>query len=173
VSGGKTHVALLGFMAAGKSTIGKRVARELGLNFVDTDELIVARHGPIHEIFARDGEARFREHEFQVVREALDGPPAVVALGGGAVTYEPTRGLVAERMLRVFIDVPESKLLARLSRSRAVRPMLGATLDAARVRALLERRRPLYREAEIVVDGGRRSQSALAREIAALVLEAP
>jgi shikimate kinase len=163
------HIALLGFMAAGKSTIGKRVARELGLRFVDTDELIVARHGPIQEIFERDGEAQFRAREFEVVRETFDGPPAVVALGGGAVTHEPTRVLIAERALRVFIDVPQSALLARLGRARAIRPMLGGTLDPGHVRALLEQRRPLYREAEIVVDGGRRSQGALAREIAALV----
>ncbi len=165
----KAHVALLGFMAAGKSTIGKRLARELGLRFVDTDSLIVARHGPIHEIFAREGEAGFRLREFEVVCEALDGAPAVVALGGGAVTHPPTRALVAERALRVFIDVTESELLARLERSKALRPMLGVPLDAKRMRLLLERRRPLYAESEIVVAGGRRSRGELAREIATLV----
>jgi len=162
-------VALLGFMAAGKSTIGKRVARELGLRFVDTDALIVARHGPIHELFEREGEAGFREREFEVVRESLAGEPAVVALGGGAVTHAPTRALIAERALRVFIDVPERELLARLQRSKTLRPMLGETLDADRVRLLLGRRRPLYAESEIVVAGGRRSRGALAREIVTLV----
>jgi shikimate kinase len=152
-------------MAAGKSTIGKRVARELGLRFVDTDALIVERHGPIHEIFAEGGEASFRRHEFEVVREALDGSPAVVALGGGAVTHEPTRALIAEHAVRVFIDVPENELLTRLGRSKSLRPMLGERLDADRVRALLERRRPLYAQAEISVMGGRRSRGAVAREI--------
>lgn len=166
---GKSHVALLGFMAAGKSTIGKRVARVLGLRFVDTDALIVARHGPIHELFEREGEAGFREREFEVVRESLAGEPAVVALGGGAVTYAPTRALIAERALRVFIDVPVNELLARLQHSKTLRPMLGQTLDAERVRLLLRRRRPLYAESEIVVAGGRRSRGALALEIATLV----
>jgi len=156
-------------MGAGKSTIGKRLAKELGLAFVDTDETIVKRHGPIAEMFARDGEAMFRAREFEAVRDALAGPPAVVALGGGAVTHAPTRALVAERALRVYLDVPLPALLARLRRSKTARPLLDGTVDAERVRALHAKRAPIYRESEISVPGTRRSLGAIAREIADLV----
>jgi shikimate kinase len=163
------HVALIGFMGAGKSTIGRRLARELDLPFADSDELIVARHGPIEQIFARDGSAAFREYEFAAVRDLLAGEVAVVALGGGAVTHAPTRELLARSALRVYLEVPLEALVARLRRSRTVRPVIGDVPTRAAVKALLESREPLYREAELVVRGGRRSKDALAREIAASI----
>ncbi len=165
----KRHVALIGFMGAGKSTIGRRLARELELPFSDSDELIVARHGPIETIFARDGSAAFREYEYAAVRDLLGGTPAVVALGGGAVTHQPTRDLLARSALRIYLEVPLDALIARLRRSRTVRPVIGEAPTRTTVRALLESREPLYREAEIVVHAARRSKSELAREIAAAV----
>jgi shikimate kinase len=156
-------------MAAGKSTIGRRVARELDLPFVDTDATIVERYGPIPEIFAMFGDGGFRDKEFELVQSALEGPPAVLALGGGAVTHEPTRKLLAEKTVRVFIDVPLRTLLARLRRSRVARPVLGDRLESERVERLWKTREPLYREAEITVEATRGSQSALAREIATRV----
>jgi shikimate kinase len=162
----KEHVALVGFMAAGKSTIGRHLAHELGLPFVDTDELIEARHGPIHTIFARDGEPAFRSYELAVVRDAFAGPRAVISLGGGALTHEPTRALVAERAVRVYLEVPVASLVARLRRARTVRPAMGASPTPERVRALLALREPHYREAELTIHGARRSKRALAGEIA-------
>jgi shikimate kinase len=136
---------------------------------VDTDEVIVARHGPIPELFARQGDAAFRAHELDAVRDTLDGPPAVVALGGGAVTHEATRALLAQHALRIYLEVPVESLVARLRRSRTVRPVLGDEPTPARVRELLAAREGFYREAEIVVRGARRSKAELALEIAALV----
>jgi len=153
-------------MGAGKTTIGRLVARELGVAFVDTDELIRARAGPVAALFARGGEACFREAEFDAVRAALAGSVSVLALGGGAVTHARTRALLAERALRVYIEVPVETLLARLRRSRTVRPVLGAETTAARIRELMVQREPLYRESEIIVHGPRRSKTALALEIA-------
>jgi shikimate kinase len=153
-------------MGCGKSTIGKALARELGVRFVDTDDAIVARHGPIPELFARAGEAGFRAAELDAVREALDGPPAVLSLGGGAVTYAPTRALLAERSLRVYLDIPLETLVVRLRRSKTVRPLLGREPTLERVRELLEAREPLYREADIVVAGPHRTKQRFAREIA-------
>ena len=164
------HVVLVGFMGAGKSTIGVLLARELARPFVDTDALVVERYGPIEAIFAREGVARFREYERQVVHQALAGEPAVIALGGGAVTHPPTRALLEGRAVRVYLDVPVASLVARLQRSSTVRPVLGAegpTHD--RVRTLLAAREPLYRQAEFVVPASGRSKPALARRIAALV----
>jgi shikimate kinase len=165
----KSHVALIGFMGAGKSTLGKRLALELNVPFVDTDAAIVARHGPIARIFEREGEAAFRQREFEAVLAALDGPPGVLALGGGAVTHGATSARVAERTLRVYLDVPLPVLVRRLSRSRTVRPVLGTTSVAERVEALLAERAPLYREADLVVKAGERSRLVVVREIAELV----
>ncbi len=160
------HVALVGFMAAGKSTIGRHLARELAVEFIDTDERIVARHGPIPALFERLGERGFRELEMEAVRDALALPCAVVALGGGAVTHAPTRALLAASATRVYLDIPIETLVARLERSRTIRPMVGAAPDIARVRELLASREPYYRESEIVVRGPRRTQAAFARAIA-------
>ena len=84
------HLALIGFMGAGKTTIGRELARLTQRPFVDTDEEIAKRFGPIPELFER-GEPEFRQIEEQVVAEALAGPTAVIALGGGAVLSEATR----------------------------------------------------------------------------------
>jgi shikimate kinase len=159
-------VALVGFMAAGKTTVGRLLARELGVAFIDSDELIVARNGAVAELFAQKGEAGFRAAEFEAVREALEGPAGVIALGGGAVTYAPTRELLAERTLRVYLDISVDALVARLRRSPTVRPLVGPRPTPERVRELLSDREPLYRQAEIIVSGPRRSKHAFAREIA-------
>jgi shikimate kinase len=153
-------------MAAGKTTIGRHLARELGLDFVDTDELIVARNGSVAGLFESVGELGFRAAELEAVRTALEGPPAVIALGGGAVTHAPTRALLAERALRVYLDIPIEAILARLARSRTVRPLVGPSPSPERVRELLNEREPFYREADIVVSGPHRSKRTFAREIA-------
>jgi shikimate kinase len=163
------HVALIGFMGAGKSSVGRRLALEMGLPFVDTDEAIVAEHGPIPALFEQLGESGFRECEHIAVRAALEGPRAVIALGGGAVTHEPTRLLLNERTLRVFLDVPLEVIFARLRYSNVARPMLGKAPTEARMRTLFEARLPLYREADIVADCGRRTSSSVARHVAELL----
>lgn len=161
----KRHVALIGFMAAGKSTIGKRLARELGLPFVDTDAEVVALHGPIAAIFAREGEAAFREYERMALEAALGGEAKVVSLGGGAVTHAPTRELLKRYAVRVFLDVPATTILARARRAQVPRPVLGEKPSLAHIRELLALREPYYREAEIVIDG-RGATGKIARAIA-------
>lgn len=158
-------------MAAGKTTVGRHLARELGLPFVDTDDLIVAREGPIPALFERAGEAGFRAAELAAVREALDGPLAVIALGGGAVTYAPTRDLLAARALRVYLDVPVETLVARLRRSRTLRPLVGREPTVERVRELLDAREPLYRQADLAVRNAHASKLAYARAIARAIRE--
>ena len=153
-------------MAAGKKTVGRFLARELGVPFVDTDDLIVARNGAVADLFARAGEQGFRAAELEAVATALAGPPSVIALGGGAMTHAPTRALLAEHALRVYLEVPVDALLARLRRSRTVRPLVGPAPTAERVRELLVAREPYYRQADIIVSGPRRSKKAFAKEIA-------
>jgi len=100
------HVALVGFMGAGKTTIGREVARLTERPFVDLDEEIEARHGPIARIFDERGEAEFRRIEETLAAEALArSEPAVLALGGGALTSERTREALRQRAFVVWIEV--------------------------------------------------------------------
>jgi shikimate kinase len=158
-------------MAAGKTTIGRHLARELGVAFVDTDDTIAEAHGPIAELFAARGEAGFRAAELEAVRAALAGPPCVIALGGGAVTHAPTRELLSARALRVYLEIPVDAIVERLKRSRTIRPLVGERPTAERVRELLAPREPIYLESEIVVRGPHRSKRAFALEIAARLRE--
>jgi shikimate kinase / 3-dehydroquinate synthase len=98
------HLALVGFMGAGKSTIGREVAERAHRHFVDTDAEIERRHGPIPQLFER-GEEEFRRLEEQVIAEALAGPPSVLALGGGAVLSEKTRERLAAHAFAVHVEV--------------------------------------------------------------------
>src|SRR5690606_27881571 len=120
-------VVLIGPPGAGKSRIGTTVAKRLGVRLIDTDRVIVKRHGPISDIFARDGEPRFRELERAVVHEALrgrlveEGEDFVVALGGGAILDTDTqRELAGERV--ALITVTAESVLERLSNTK--RPLL-------------------------------------------------
>jgi shikimate kinase / 3-dehydroquinate synthase len=135
------HLALIGFMGAGKTTIGRQVAERTGRPFVDTDEEIERRHGPIPELFER-GEPEFRRLEEQVVTEALAGPKAVIALGGGAILADATRERLRAQAFTVWLDVDDDRAWERVRGSD--RPLAQREED---FRQLFETRRPLYIEA--------------------------
>lgn len=137
-----TAIAIVGFMGAGKSTVGAALARQLSLAFVDTDNLIAALHGPIETIFAQRGERGFRELELQTAvgeleRVAHDG--GVVSLGGGAVTISDVREALSRLAHVVWLDVPVEILYRRSSGTH--RPL---ACDEAGFRELFASRRPLY-----------------------------
>ncbi|MGW9112731.1 shikimate kinase [Microbacterium sp. NPDC055683] len=118
-------VVFVGPMGAGKSSLGRRVARALGLPFTDTDSEIVRAHGPIAEIFVREGEERFRALERDAVARSLaDG--GVVALGGGAVLAAETRALLRDHRV-VLLTVDEKTIAARIRGQK--RPLLNAGDD--------------------------------------------
>ena len=137
------HLALTGFMGAGKSTLGAQVARRLGRAFVDLDREIEARAGlTIAELFARDGEVGFRALEEVVAGSVLDASePTVIALGGGAVLSAETRGHLRRRAFTVLLDVDPGTAWERASRS--ARPLAS---DEQAFRALFQERMPLYEE---------------------------
>lgn len=152
-------LVLVGYRGSGKTTVGKIIAEQLSLTFVDTDDLIVASSGlPIHEIFARQGESRFRDLESIALEQALSMPRSVVSTGGGIIVREQNR--VALRQFGrqvVYLYASAATLHARIAgdaNSAANRPhltALGGGLEE--VQHLLEIRDPLYREvASVIVD---------------------
>ena len=156
-------IVLIGFMGAGKTTVGQLLAQRLGLPFVDSDRVIVARAGrSIADIFSTDGEAGFRTLERQVVLELLSGPDTVLALGGGAVQDAETRDAVAARTT-VHLAVSQEQVRARVGGDPG-RPLLtGADLGA-----LLRRRQPQYEQAATIrVDTDGRPAQAVADEVLA------
>ena len=149
----RQHVALVGFMASGKSTIGKRLARRLKCAFFDTDDLVVQQHGPISDIFYNEGEVAFRNYEHDALAHVVsEGEPGVVACGGGVLSYEPSAKLLKTRTFRVFIKVTPELVIERLRNSRNVRPLLGPTPTLARIKSLYTKRMPQYAHADLVVE---------------------
>jgi shikimate kinase len=153
----RNHLALVGFMAAGKSTVGKRLARKLKVPFVDIDDVIVSEHGPISDIFYNQGEKTFRKYEHDAIAHSIESEPAVLALGGGAVMFEPSLKLLKKRTYRIFIKVPPEQVLGRLRRSQRVRPVLGPQPTLAKIKDLYEKRMPAYAHADLTIEAGEMS----------------
>lgn len=169
----RPRVVLVGPPGAGKTTVGRTVARRLGLEFVDVDALIVERAGkPIADIFTQDGEPVFRELEREVVAEALTGTDGVLALGGGSVLAAETRERLRGHDV-VHLTVGLADGLRRTGMSTA-RPLLAGVNPRATFRALLEARAPLYREvATIEIDTVRRNTNQVARAVIEALGAAP
>jgi shikimate kinase len=146
-------IYLVGYMGSGKSTIGRRLAEELGWGFVDLDEEIEAAEGrPIRAIFDQQGEAAFRrlEHEALVahVRQIQAGMPTVLALGGGAFSRRENRELIADNGISIWLRCPVETLWERVSRA-AHRPLAR---DRASFEELYLARRPDYELAEYWIE---------------------
>lgn len=140
------RVALVGFMAAGKSTVGPALAMRLGMSFVDLDEAIVQRAGKsIPRLFDEDGEPAFRALEHEVLVDHLEGPPLLISTGGGVVESDENRALLKVGTTVVWLDVRFETVRRRLEddRDRGPRPLLER-LGWDGLRALHARRRPLY-----------------------------
>ena len=147
-------VVLVGLMGAGKTKIGRRLAFRLGLPFFDSDQEIEAAAGEtIDEIFANRGEQVFRDGERRVIARLLSKPAHVLATGGGAFMDPATRMIIARRGVSVWLRADLDVLVQRVSR-RADRPLLKAGDPRGILADLIERRYPIYAEAELTVDSG-------------------
>ncbi len=131
-------VVIVGAPGAGKTRLGKRVAKTLGVPFIDTDKRIVARHGPISDLFAQHGEPAFRTIERETVVRAL-GRHAVVTLGGGAVLDEHTQADLRDHRV-IQITVSPEAVVGRIGNKK--RPLLAGGVDAWV--ALVAKRKPIY-----------------------------
>lgn len=144
-------VVITGFMAAGKTTIARELARVLGHEFIDLDDVIIQHHSrSIRDIIDNDGEARFRQVETDALRATLaSNPRAVIALGGGTWTISRNRDLLSRRRcITVWLDTPFEACWARILESAGTRPF-ARDHDAAA--ALYEKRRKIYAAAEVHV----------------------
>lgn len=152
-------------MGAGKTAVGKRLARVLGWRFEDADAAIEAAAGTtIAEIFAEIGEPAFREKERQVIGRLLGGEKQVLALGGGAFMDPHTRSLVSARALSIWLCADLDALVRRTGHRRD-RPLLAHGDPRATLARLLEQRRPVYAEADIVVDSSRGPVNAVVARV--------
>ncbi|WP_396592874.1 shikimate kinase [Brevundimonas sp. R86498] len=147
-------IALVGLMGVGKSTVGRRLAHRIDLPFVDGDDAIeAAARMTVSEIFAQLGEAEFRAGEARVMRRLLEGPPIVLATGGGAILNAETRGLMKARATSVWLRADLKVVAARVQR-RDTRPLLRGKDPLVALSAMAEVRYPLYATADVTVDVG-------------------
>lgn len=164
MSGADASLVLVGPMAAGKTSVGRKAARLLQVPFLDSDRLIVAAHGPIPEIFASEGEPRFREIERETIAANL-GSPGVFALGGGAVTDAQTRQALKAHPV-VFLTVAPEAVSRRLRAGG--RPLLEGEEDPVeRWKRIFAERRDWYEQvADLQIDTSRVPMGQVAEQIA-------
>ena len=154
-AGGRYHlnrtVVLVGMMGSGKTAIGRALAAELDVPFVDSDAAIEeAAAATIAEIFARDGEAFFRKREAEVLRRLLSGPPGIVSTGGGAFLAEANREAIAEMGIALWLDADLETLWERV-RHKDTRPLLRTDDPKATLTDIFATRTPIYRLAGLRV----------------------
>ncbi|MDO8457579.1 MAG: shikimate kinase [Burkholderiaceae bacterium] len=156
------RIALIGLPGSGKSTIGRQLARRLGLAFLDTDQLIEQRLGcSIREYFEREGESSFRDIEQAIIDEVTLTHTGVVSTGGGSVLRPANREHLHQRSQVVYLRSSPEEIFRRL-RHDTNRPLLQVDDPLSRLRDLYEVRDPLYREtAHFVVEIGRPSAASL------------
>ncbi|HWH80606.1 MAG TPA: shikimate kinase [Burkholderiaceae bacterium] len=159
-------VTLVGLPGSGKSTVGRQLARRLGVAFVDSDAAIEQRLGcSIRAHFEREGEAAFRAIERGVLAELVGGRDGVIATGGGAVLNDDTRQALRADTTCIYLHSTPEDLFRRL-RHDTKRPLLQVPDPLARLREMFAERDPLYREAaHFVIETGRPSVATLVNMI--------
>jgi len=148
---GARSIVLVGMPGSGKTSIGRRLAQYLGVEFVDADQEIEAAAGmSIPDIFSQHGEPYFRAGEARVIARLLDKGPQVIATGGGAFASPDTRALVRARALSIWLKADVDLLLRRVKRKND-RPLLRVADPEAVLKRLLAEREAVYAEADITV----------------------
>lgn len=159
-------IGLVGLPGSGKSTVGRQLARRLGVSFADSDQVIEQRLGcSIREFFEREGEERFRDIETMVIDDLTRNNPGVLATGGGAVLRAENRAHLRSRGQVVYLRSTPEEVFRRL-RHDVNRPLLQVKDPLGRLRDLFAVRDPLYREtAHFVIETGRPSVATLVNMI--------
>ena len=167
-----SHLLLIGFMGAGKSTVGRLVAEQLGLPFIDMDALVRQLDGrTAREIFEEDGEPAFRALETSALESLTTMLPSVVACGGGIVLCDSNRVVLKRLGTVVYLRVTAAETLARVG-DDSTRPLLSGAGGVLAAGKLLEAREALYAAvADVVVDTVDRTPQDVAREVVGLAQE--
>ena len=163
------HLILVGLPGAGKSTVGPLVARALGRGFLDFDAEIARREGrTVAEIFASDGEARFRALERALTAELRAAAPMVLAPGGGWLTSQGNLEALRPPGIVVYLEVSVPTALERMGAATSTRPLLATGEPGPALSAILEARERLYLQANHTVSTELHSPEAIASRIVAL-----
>jgi shikimate kinase len=159
------NIILTGFMGVGKTSIGTRLASDLGYTFVDTDELIEAdQKMTITEIFAQKGESSFRDVEARIIRTVLEHENQVVSTGGGAVIRDENRDAFKRAGLVVCLTARPEVIYERI-KHETHRPLLKVADPMAKIRDLLESRAKFYGQADLIIDTSEKSVDEAVLEI--------
>ena len=159
------NVALIGFMGAGKTSVGRQVAENLGFEFLDTDELIQSRTSrTIADIFAKEGEPAFRALEKQVVQELSTRVKTVISTGGGLPTNPENLAALKAYALVICLWASPEKIWERV-RHQSHRPLLHAADPQKKIRELLAAREPFYKQADVLINTDLRSVREAAQQI--------
>lgn len=149
---GKRSLVLVGLMGCGKSSVGRRLAHRLGVPFADADdEIELAHRKTIKEIFADHGEAYFRQGEKRVIARMLRNGPQVLATGGGAYMDPDTRAAIRANGIAIWLKADLPLLMRRVLR-RSNRPLLQAEDPQAVMQGLMDKRYPVYAEADLTIE---------------------
>jgi len=164
----RRSVVLVGMMGVGKTSIGRRLATQLGISFVDADAEIEKAAGMnISDIFARHGEADFRSGEARVIARLLDGGPQVLATGGGAFMNEATRAAIKNKGVSIWLSAEFDVLMRRIAKRKNERPMLQTADPDETLRQLIAVRDPVYALADLTVQSREVPHDAIVAEITA------
>jgi shikimate kinase len=159
------NIALIGFMGTGKSTVGQLAAGMLRFTFVDTDEMIERMAGKrIAEIFAADGEARFRDYEREIVAKLREMKGAVISTGGGLVMNPDNFNSLREHALLVCLWCSAETIMRRVGH-QTHRPLLRVENPLEKIRAMLAERTPTYRQADVLLNSEFRKPKEVATHV--------
>ena len=146
------NILLTGFMGAGKTTVGKKLAKRLGYLFIDTDREIEKEQGcSITEIFKYGGEECFRDLETDILQKLQTKQNLVIATGGGMVLRNENRSLMQSLGTRVYLKVEPQELMRRLKKDKK-RPLLQKSKPEEHILEMLQQRKSIYEEAECIID---------------------
>jgi shikimate kinase len=163
---GPRSIVLVGMMGVGKSSIGRRLAARLGVPFVDADsEIETAASMSIPDIFARHGEAYFRNGEARVIARLLESGPQVLASGGGAVMNADTRAAIKAKGVSIWLKAEFDVLMRRIAKRKNERPMLQTDDPSETLRQLLITREPFYALADLTVQSREAPHETIVAEI--------
>jgi shikimate kinase len=166
VSGAPRNLVLVGMSGVGKSRVGRLVAERLRWRFVDTDVVIERRMGrSVQEIFADQGEERFRALEREAIVQAAQRAGTVISTGGGAILNPANRDVLFAGNLVICLDASVEQIAARLSRTRIRRPLLAGDDPIAAIRTLKEQRTPLYALAHRTIVTDERTLGEVAADV--------